>query len=284
MQISDALSGLVTSIGADKLDEVARAAGRVAPNASKLRDTIGDNMDINGFLNLAQQLGDELAGLLGFASDLARSQKGAANLSEDAAAALALDDLLRQMESQTVPGGASGATLTDLNSLLDQLNKLGADSAPAGPPPGEEKTFDAVLERAAETIQTAVREAQMDNAVSEGIVAELRKLAVAARSGQRQAMLLSSRAIAANVSSLVSEIQSVLGKMGPKNPKEQDRLIRNSQALRNFATQLKILTSVKAASIDKDNDSDESLFSVTRGLGKVVADAIGGLDLSLIHI
>jgi hypothetical protein len=278
MQISDALQGLVAGIGADKLDELARNAGCVAPNAAKLRDSIGDGMDINGFMNLAQQLGVELSSLLGFANDLARSQKGSGKLSEDASAALALDDLLRQMESQTAPAAGS-ATLADLNSLLDQLNKLDkASAAPAGPPAGQEKTFDAVLERAAETIQTAVRESQMDNAVSEGIVSELRKLAAAARGGQRQAMLLSSRAIAANVQSLVTEISSVLGKMGAKNPKEQDRLIRNSQALRNFATQLKILTSVKAASIDKDNDSDESLFSVTRGLGKVVAESIGSLD------
>lgn len=277
LQISDALQGLMSGIGADKLEEVARGAGRVAPGAAKLKDSINDGMDINGFMGLASQLGSELAGLLNFANDLARSHKGAANLSQDAAAALALDDMLRQMENQTAPA-AGGATLTDLNSLLDQLNKLDQASAPAGPPAGQEKTFDAVLDRAAETIQIAVREAQMDNAASEGIVSELRKLAAAARGGQRQAMLISSRAVAANVQSLVTEISAVLGKMGAKNPKEQDRLIRNSQALRNFATQLKILTSVKAAAIDKDNDSDESLFSVTRGLGKIVAESIGSLD------
>ena len=91
-------------------------------------------------------------------------------------------------------------------------------------------------------------------------------------------MLIASRAVSAHLLQVIKEINDTIAQMGSKNPKEQDRLPRAAQALRNYGTQLKILTSVKAASIEKDNDADESLLSITRGLGNVLAEAIFTMD------
>ena len=45
--------------------------------------------------------------------------------------------------------------------------------------------------------------------------------------------------------------------------------MRSATGLRTFGTQLKILCSVKAASIETNKDNDESLASLTRNLGEV---------------
>jgi len=59
--------------------------------------------------------------------------------------------------------------------------------------------------------------------------------------------------------------------------KEQDQLLKCAQALRNYGTQLKILASVKAASIEESRDTDESLSTLTRNLGEAVQVALRGM-------
>lgn len=60
----------------------------------------------------------------------------------------------------------------------------------------------------------------------------------------------------------------------------QDRLIRAAQALQNYGMQLKILTSVKAASVATDKDTDESLASIVRGIGSVVDEGLTSMDIT----
>jgi hypothetical protein len=297
LNIGSALNDLVGTLGGDRVDDVAKARGKAAALAARMKELM-EAGDINGMMLVAQELADYLRGMMDDAGNLARLQRGG-NLSEQASAALALDDLLRQIESNNVTSGSGvRATcyipnlfpslthlvfeqdLANIGSLLDSLGKLAANEAPKDAP----NTFEAVLEEAADTIAEAVREAKTDNTASLGVVDELKRLAAAARAGQRQAMLISSRAVAAHITSVTQQMQDVIKKMGQKNPKEQERLHKASQALRNYATQLKILTSVKAASIEKDADSDESLFSVTRGLGYVLGEAVGVLDIVKITV
>jgi len=42
---------------------------------------------------------------------------------------------------------------------------------------------------------------------------------------------------------------------------------------------LKILTSVKASSIDLDKDTDESLNSITRSIGKVITEGLTQMEI-----
>jgi len=71
--------------------------------------------------------------------------------------------------------------------------------------------------------------------------------------------------------------------MQPKNAHEQsiqDHLVRCSQGLSNYATQLKILTSVKAASIEESRDTDESLATIATDLGDLIGQALTSMSIT----
>lgn len=64
------------------------------------------------------------------------------------------------------------------------------------------------------------------------------------------------------------------------DPKMQDKLLLNSQVLRNYATQLKIMASVRAASprTAKDTSSDQ-LVVLTQNLAAVIGDATNAVSI-----
>jgi len=112
---------------------------------------------------------------------------------------------------------------------------------------------------------------------------ELYNLSAAARNGDRQAMLLASKAASANIllfCKKLSELAARIPCTNAQQKKEQDRLYNCIQALKNYSTHLKILTSVKASSIHLDKDNDESLFSLTTALGNVFTDALTAMDVT----
>lgn len=217
----------------------------------------------------ATELNTTSKSLITEAAALGRNQL-AVNPADTAAQSKQLEELMNKVSSQPTP-----QKTPDLPKLVDDLAK---SKAPAPPPKVEPKTFEEALDQAAAVIKHAVAQAKTDNQSSSSVAVELEKLAAAARAGQRQAMLVSSRNVAAQLQKVIEEINQTIKAMGNKNPKEQDRLHRAAQALRNFGTQLKILTSVKAASIERDADADESLLSITKGLGNVLAEAITTMD------
>ena len=102
---------------------------------------------------------------------------------------------------------------------------------------------------------------------------ELSKLAIAARSGDKQGMLVAAKTgsgfLVAFCKQLTDTAHSIQGNSAQQH-RQKDSLLRTAQALRNLATQLKILTSVKAASISDSRDTDESLTTITRNLGEFI--------------
>ena len=63
--------------------------------------------------------------------------------------------------------------------------------------------------------------------------------------------------------------------MPPQDARLADKLIRIQTAMRNQATQMKILCSVKAAATNKDTpDTDEQIVSMTRLLGTNLTESI----------
>ena len=109
---------------------------------------------------------------------------------------------------------------------------------------------------------------------------ELANLARAARTGDKQAMLLAAKAASAHILAFCKQINEVAKKMPARTvheKKEQDQLLKCAQALRNYGTQLKIMASVKAASIEESRDTDESLSTLTRNLGDAVQVALKGM-------
>ncbi len=95
------------------------------------------------------------------------------------------------------------------------------------------------------------------------VAAELARIAAASQTGSRQELLTSGRAVAAHLVALDKEVRTLATQIADR--KLQDKFIRTSEQLRNLATQLKILSAVKAAGGDKD--SDEQLISLCKSLG-----------------
>jgi len=79
---------------------------------------------------------------------------------------------------------------------------------------------------------------------------------------------------------LTKELLDFASKMEGRNARErhaQDTLMRCANGLRNFATHLKILTAVKAASIHETKDTDQSLTTLVTELGDIISSSMDTL-------
>ena len=184
-----------------------------------------------------------------------------------------LDNFLDAIEKAHIPPKPVNKTVQE---LLDSM---------AGMKKEEPKTFEDALERAAHDIASAIQQSSQSESAPEviastGIADWMNRLAKAARTGKKADMMLAAKNIFQHLNQLIAEANATSSKLGPKNAHESDRLLRAAQAMRNFGTQIKILTSVKAASIEQDTDNDETLLSITNGLRNIVTDTIKTLDTS----
>jgi len=146
------------------------------------------------------------------------------------------------------------------------------------------KSFEDITAAVAYNIKKQCEELQNETTKTASNVAlELSNLAKSARTGDRQNMLKSARAASAHIAALAKELVAIAQKMQPKNAHEQsiqDHLVRCSQGLTNYGTQLKILTSVKAASIEESRDTDESLSTIATDLGDLISGALTSMAIT----
>eukprot|EP01127_Copromyxa_protea_P017772 TRINITY_DN5463_c0_g1_i1.p1 TRINITY_DN5463_c0_g1~~TRINITY_DN5463_c0_g1_i1.p1 ORF type:complete len:2866 (-),score=1037.09 TRINITY_DN5463_c0_g1_i1:28-7458(-) len=149
------------------------------------------------------------------------------------------------------------------------------------PAPKKDGSLEDVVEQVADDI--TAKGNQYDNVQARDIGYHLTQLAKYARSGQRQSMLEEARAASLKIAELCKILRAKAAAVPGKNIQEkmiQDRLIRAAQALQNYGMQLKILTSVKAASVTTDKDTDESLASIVKGIGNVVDEGLTSMDIT----
>jgi len=276
-EIPDRIDNWLDDMRGDNRDDTIRAAAK-ANNLLASLGAIGDeDMDLGDLLNTAGHLSDLMRGLIGKTADTARklgTTEGA--LRPAAQAALALDRLLRDIEggnteaslslpdTQTISLPAPNWTATSENHF-ENIKLANA------------RTFDEVAAAIAREIHEQAKKVSQEGDM---LAMELANLARAARSGDKQAMLIAAKAASAHILAFCKQINEVAKKMPARTlheKKEQDQLLRCAQALRNYGTQLKILCSVKAASIETSRDTDESLSSLTRNLGEAVQVALKGM-------
>jgi len=108
---------------------------------------------------------------------------------------------------------------------------------------------------------------------SENVAVELAHLASAARGGEKQKLLLSAKATSAQLQAFAKEITDLANRIPGKTPRERDlqeHLLRSAAGLKNYSMHLKILASVKAASIEESRDTDESLSTIARDVGDIM--------------
>jgi hypothetical protein len=251
-------------------DDLRKAAAK-AKNLLATLGAIDDNdMDLGELLGTAGQLRDLMRGLIGNTSTVARQIGSSdAELSDAARAAIELDALIRGLEGgepvthfkkpaqqQPVSGGYTSKVNND--DLFENISMKNA------------VTFDQVLAAVAKEMHEA---AQGMSEEADNLAIELAKLARAARGGSKQELLVASKAAAAYINAFSKQIENLASKIPGRNfaeKKEQDNLLRYRLTLSNYATQLKILSSVKAASIEDTRDTDATLKTLTMNLGDVI--------------
>ena len=67
-----------------------------------------------------------------------------------------------------------------------------------------------------------------------------------------------------------------------RDPITQDKIVRMSQALRNYSIQLKILASVFASSATHSKREDNQLIVLGKNLGRVLTDTIGTIEAAVL--
>jgi len=276
-EIPDRVDNWLDNLRGDTRDDAIRAAAKANNLLASLGAISDEDMDLGDLLNAAGELSDLMRGLVGSTADTARKLGTTETALKPAAqAALQLDRLLRDIE-----GGRTEASLempdTRTLNLPNPTWTATAETHFENISLANARTFDEVAAAIAREIHEQAKKISKEGDM---LAMELANLARAARSGDRQAMLIAAKAASVHIIAFCKQINEVALKMPARTQhekREQDQLLKCSQALKNYGTQLKILASVKAASIESSRDTDESLSTLTRNLGEAVSVALRGM-------
>jgi len=147
--------------------------------------------------------------------------------------------------------------------------------------PATSSPFEEVVEQVARTIAEKVKSVKSEEA--DDVSKHLANLASAARSGKRQEVLSEGREVAQSIKKFSEMLRACANQIPKTNPHfltYQDQLIRGAQSLDNLSTQLRILTSVKAASVEKDKDTDATLNTIVQSVGAVIGEGLTTIDIT----
>lgn len=309
-RIADTAQSTQLTSPEDEPKVVGNAKEKAAILLSAIKQAKAGNADVSAIMNSSQQLARTLSDLVGHTRALAYLNRDAGGLSDTAEKALALDELLTTLENVGAPAThvqaiAVTSTMDSLISSIgnEELATIDAPTlaqevsvpAPAPPKPKaavakqkkdaapQKLTLDESLKQVANEIRaapvtvTATGAPSVATTATHSLATELERMAVAAQNNKRQDLLVCGRSIAALVTQLYESLRQTAKES--TNPLVQDKLFKSSQALKNFAIQLKILASVKAASGVDDSDADEQLGTLTRALGAVLGEGLKAVDI-----
>jgi len=272
------LDNVLDDIKSSTKDNVIKACAKGNNLLGKINSNNG-KVDLSHLLKTATNLSDHLKNMTKNTQHFAREVgRNSVSLSGAAQAALEMDRLLQSLEGD-------GKTSDTFITAPSSTSLLGYDHSEDIPRPIIEnpKTFEEVVDKVARDILVQNDNLTEKSVESTNVAKELFNLSTAARNGDRHAMLLSSKAISTNIAVFCKTLNTLASRIPGTTfiqKKEQERLQNCIQALKNFSVQMKILTSVKAASIDTDKDVDESLFSLTTSLGNVFTEALRAMDVT----
>eukprot|EP00727_Mastigamoeba_balamuthi_P000611 m51a1_g10547 hypothetical protein (1163) ;mRNA; r:26595-30557 len=169
--------------------------------------------------------------------------------------------------------GAAGKDLLDLVDRTERGRGGSASSGAQGAASGGGRVAQEIS-RVANEIDTAVarHKREVSNAQSCGCIDvsaltdAMKRLAEAARNGQREHLVVTAREIAALIAKICAELEAVADRC--RDPRFKDRIKRSLMALRNFSVQLKIVAAVKAATKEGEcGEVDEQVICVVNSIG-----------------
>jgi len=252
-------------------NDTIKAAAKANNLKATLDDIGGEDMDLGDLLTAAKELSQLMGGMIGSTTKVAHSLGNSGQeLTQAAKSALELDGLLKSLEGGNIGVSAKAGQVRGGAALFAHPPAVSLNQA---------KSFEDV---AAAVAYNIYQESKTISETGGSLATELGNLAVAARSGDKQKMLVAAKAASAHLAAFAKEIRALALKIPGKNPHErsvQDNMLRCADGLGNYGVHLKILTSVKAASIESSKDTDESLSSLTSELGDIIGSA-----LNLMHI
>jgi len=276
-QIPDRIDDWNDTLRNTSKDDAIKAMAKTNNLLAVLGSLDDNDMDLGDLLGTAGELSNLLRGLVGDTAGLARKMGTTTQaLTPAAQAAMDLDKFLKSLE-----GGYQEETFAPVSLSYE---------APSFTPQSDDlfeaisldraRTFDEVLAAVAHEMHEAAKNISQE---ADNLAKELAALARAARSGNKQDLLLAAKSASAYILAFCKQLDILSKKIPGRNMaerKEQDNLCRYQQAMKNYGTQLKILSSVKAASIEDSRDTDASLTTLTRNLGDVVQASLHSMTVT----
>jgi len=278
------MDDILAHISSDATDDALEAAARSVNLSAFLEEVDEDDLDLGDLLGCASDLADLMRGMIGDTTSVAESfATSGENLTVAAKSALDLSNLLKELEGDDVESVESAQSLSEKVSALRSNDQLQFAETPTISL-ADATTFEDITAAVAFNIkQQCDREQKSVSKTGANVATELSNLSRAARSGDRQKMLLAAKAASAHIAALSKEILALAQQIPGKNAQEksiQNHLIMCSQGLANYGTQMKILTSVKAASIEESKDTDESLSILATDLGDIISQAMTSMSIT----
>uniref|UniRef100_A0A7S4NUC0 Vinculin n=1 Tax=Paramoeba aestuarina TaxID=180227 RepID=A0A7S4NUC0_9EUKA len=243
------------ALAAAQKDDLLRALKGPLSSANKL--------DMNDLLKMAMDLSDSMGGMIGKVEDDVRRQGGGAGV-------LAALKMLRDLEKKA----SEPIKAPKLEEKAPEPKKAKAQR-PLPAAPAADADFSDRVKHMAEVIDVTSDAAQDEklSSTAQGLSATLIRLAEAAKSGDRMGILAQTKDAVADINRLVLVFKEIAEEITDR--KMKDRMVWLSSMLKDVATNLKILCSVKAASGGPDND--DQIVSVITSVKNIFTE---GLDLA----
>jgi hypothetical protein len=264
----------------DAADDAIKSAAKANNLSAFMNDVNDKEMDLGDLLGAAGELSDLMRGLVGDTSSAAQ-ELGCSEqpLTEASQAALELGTLLNSYSSGSGPSGAVSDRVAQKMEAVRPSSGSPFDHAPTVSL-SNARSFEDIAQAVAWKIHQQSRDMQIPSKTGDNVALELAHLAAAARAGDKQKLLLSAKAAATHIQAFAKELIELANKMPSKTPREreiQEDLLRCANGLKNYSMHLKILSSVKAASIEQSRDTDESLSTIARDLGDIISQSLSNM-------
>eukprot|EP01128_Nolandella_sp_AFSM9_P005787 TRINITY_DN2861_c0_g1_i1.p1 TRINITY_DN2861_c0_g1~~TRINITY_DN2861_c0_g1_i1.p1 ORF type:complete len:2112 (+),score=650.25 TRINITY_DN2861_c0_g1_i1:34-6336(+) len=154
---------------------------------------------------------------------------------------------------------------------------------PQAPPSYVKKggSFEDVVDQVAANLRNRISD--IDSPEANDIVRLLKQLAQAARDGNKQLLITTARELAQRMKDFASILRTNGKRIQPTSvpfKNTQNQLYRSAQSMTNLGMQMKILCSVKAATLETNKDTDEVLNNLVTDIGTMVTLGVDGLDVS----
>jgi len=249
------------SLRSDRGDDLVKGLAIGTNVASGLAGASDQDLDLSGLLKRASDLSDLVRGMVG---TVGNEENGLDRFGDDSSYG-AISDL-----------GKSAVDLKNATKMLGgEGDYFGQDASLINESfvsPRVNNTVSDVMQAVANNITS--KSQFLKSEAADNLAKDLAALSAAARTGKKNEMLLASKSAANNMNILTKELLEYASKIEGSNARErqaQDTLVRCANGLRNFATHLKILTAVKAASIHETKDTDHSLTTLVTELGDIIS-------------